>query len=170
MDNHDIQSVIEFGCGDGNQLQLADYPNYTGLDVSPTAIQKCQRLFEHDDTKEFHLYEPKLFEENISPVQGDLGLSLDVIFHLVEDDVYNSYMRHLFSTARRHVIIYSNNTNDQPAHLADHVRFRKFTDWIEAQAPSWKLVERVENLYPYNENEAEKKGSFADFFIFTKED
>ncbi len=25
---HKIKSVIEFGCGDGNQLKLANYPSY----------------------------------------------------------------------------------------------------------------------------------------------
>ena len=36
---HEIGSVIDFGCGDGNQLSLADYPAYIGLDVSRTAIR-----------------------------------------------------------------------------------------------------------------------------------
>src|SRR6202040_327974 len=31
-----VRSVIEFGCGDGNQLSLAEYPSYIGLDVSRT--------------------------------------------------------------------------------------------------------------------------------------
>ena len=30
-----IDSVIEFGCGDGAQLALAEYPAYVGIDVSP---------------------------------------------------------------------------------------------------------------------------------------
>lgn len=30
-----IDSVIEFGCGDGAQLALAEYPAYGGIDVSP---------------------------------------------------------------------------------------------------------------------------------------
>lgn len=34
----DVRSVIEFGCGDGNQLSLADYPSYIGLDVSRSAL------------------------------------------------------------------------------------------------------------------------------------
>jgi hypothetical protein len=37
----DVRSVIEFGCSDGNQLSLADYPSYIGLDVSRTAIELC---------------------------------------------------------------------------------------------------------------------------------
>jgi len=40
-----VRSVIEFGCGDGNQLSLADYPRYVGLDVSRSAIAQCQRRF-----------------------------------------------------------------------------------------------------------------------------
>ena len=40
-----IRSVIEFGCGDGTQLSLADYPSYLGLDVSPTAVRLCASRF-----------------------------------------------------------------------------------------------------------------------------
>ena len=40
-----IQSVVEFGCGDGNQLSSAEYPRYVGLDVSKTAIGMCRRRF-----------------------------------------------------------------------------------------------------------------------------
>jgi hypothetical protein len=32
-----IRSVIEFGCGDGNQLGLMRYPSYLGLDIEPCA-------------------------------------------------------------------------------------------------------------------------------------
>ena len=35
---HDVTSVVEFGCGDGNQLALAAYPRYLGLDVSPASL------------------------------------------------------------------------------------------------------------------------------------
>lgn len=48
-----ISSVIEFGCGDGHQLSLADYPRYIGLDVSRTAIELCKRTFMDDRTKSF---------------------------------------------------------------------------------------------------------------------
>ena len=37
---HSVQSVIEFGCGDGNQLALASYPWYLGYDVSATAVAR----------------------------------------------------------------------------------------------------------------------------------
>src|SRR5579872_3671688 len=39
---HNIESVAEFGCGDGHQLSLAVYPRYVGLDVSKAAIDICK--------------------------------------------------------------------------------------------------------------------------------
>ena len=50
---HDIKVVIEFGCGDGNQLALAEYPRYIGLDVSRAAIALCKRRFADDLAKSF---------------------------------------------------------------------------------------------------------------------
>ncbi len=35
---HNITSVIEFGCGDGLNSLLADYPTYLGFDVADESI------------------------------------------------------------------------------------------------------------------------------------
>src|SRR5690606_8385419 len=43
--DHQITDVIEFGCGDGNQLRLAQYPRYIGYDISPIALARCRELF-----------------------------------------------------------------------------------------------------------------------------
>src|SRR5664279_5085962 len=40
-----IASVIEFGCGDGAQLQLAKYPRYVGVDVAARSVARCSSLF-----------------------------------------------------------------------------------------------------------------------------
>src|ERR1035438_7415845 len=40
VSTHHVRTVIEFGCGDGNQLSLAEYPSYLGFDVSNTVIFK----------------------------------------------------------------------------------------------------------------------------------
>src|SRR6185369_2928806 len=74
-----IASVIEFGCGDGNQLELAQYPSYHGFDVSPVAVELCRKRFTADPSKRFGLLGDYAGET------ADLALSLDVIYHLVED-------------------------------------------------------------------------------------
>ena len=69
-----VKSVIEFGCGDGNQLSLARYPGYVGLDVSRTAIGLCQRRFAQDQTKSFFLYDGDCFTDRAGIFAADLAI------------------------------------------------------------------------------------------------
>lgn len=136
-----IGSVVEFGCGDGNQLSLAEYPSYVGLDVSPAAITMCKRRFSGDLTKSFFLYDGDCFVDNGGIFRADLAISLDVVYHLVEDHIFRDYMEHLFRAAKSHVIIYATNAVIQGT--APHVRHREFAAWVEVHCPQWKLT-RVE--------------------------
>src|SRR2546430_9246523 len=90
---NNVTSVIEFGCGDGNQLSLARYPRYIGLDVSRQAIDLCERRFADDKTKSFFLYDGRYFHDHGRVLSADAALSLDVIYHLVEDDVFDTYIK-----------------------------------------------------------------------------
>jgi hypothetical protein len=156
---HDIASVIEFGCGDGAQLALADYPIYLGFDVADESIELCRSKFAQDTTKAFRNAATWDYE------RADLTLSLDVIFHLIEDDVFHDYMRRLFASAERYVIVYSSNhESDQPA---AHVKHHRFTDWIDVYHADFKLVRRVPNPYPLVADDQTE--SFSDFFIFEKQ-
>lgn len=158
-----IATVIEFGCGDGNQLTLARYERYLGFDVAKSAIDKCNSLFRGDATKTF-----KLMTE-YSGEKAELSLSLDVIYHLIEDPVFDAYMRRLFASAERFVVIYSSNdaTLNETLRAASHVRHRRFSDWIDQIASDWKLLHHIRNRYPYSlANPAET--SCADFYIYAK--
>ena len=157
--DHAIESVIEFGCGDGNQLSYARYPSYLGLDVSAAALALCTQRFGADTTKAF------LLVGDHDGQRADLALSLDVIYHLVEDSVFDEYMNTLFLAARRYVIVYSSNHDDNSRKDGVHVRHRMFSRWIERHRPEWKLVEHVPNRYPYRGDA--NTGSFADFFVYS---
>lgn len=133
-----VRSVIEFGCGDGNQLSLAEYPGYIGLDVSRSAVAMCQRRFAGDPAKSFFLYDGACFADNARIFTADLALSLDVIYHLTEDAIFEAYLRHLFSAGQRLVAIYS--TNAAVRDTAPHVRHRHFTPWVEDNCPQWRLT------------------------------
>jgi hypothetical protein len=157
---HQIMSVIEFGSGDGAQLKLARYPKYIGIDVSLKAVEMCRSMFASDTTKVF------LQSNSVDPATvADLALSLDVIYHLVEDSVFETYMRQLFHSAQRFVAVYSSNMDqDSPA---IHVRHRKFTQWVEQNEPSWFLHTTLKNAYPYDTADPEPT-SFADFYVFAR--
>jgi len=132
-----IKSIIELGCGDGNQLSLASYPRYVGLDVSKSAIEFCIRRFADDRTKSFFLYNGLCFADHAGVFSAELSLSLDVIYHLTEDPVFEAYMGHLFNAGQKYVIIYATNgpINDG----APHVTHRQFSSWVETNSPQWKL-------------------------------
>jgi SAM-dependent methyltransferase len=158
VEEHQIASVVEYGSGDGAQLKLARYPTYTGVDISATAVEMCRALFSADTSKRFlHL------DVAMAGPIGDLSLSLDVVYHLVEDAVFNAYMWRLFESARRFVIVYSSNIDQD--WTGQHVRHRQFTKWVEQNKPDWFLQSTLKNAYPYNPADPEQT-SFADFYVF----
>jgi SAM-dependent methyltransferase len=135
---HGIATVVEFGCGDGNQLSLANYPRYVGLDVSRTAIELCRGRFAGDHSKSFFLYDGACFLDRAGLFAAELALSLDVVYHLTEDPVFETYMTHLFAAGQRYVVIYA--TNMEMRGTAPHVRHRRFTSWVAGNCPQWRLT------------------------------
>lgn len=160
VQKNNIQSVIEFGCGDGNQASLSHYPTYIGFDISQTAITTCNERFSQDTTKKFFLI------NEYQNQKADLTLSLDVIFHLVEDSVFQEYMNRLIHASNKYVIIYSSDSDENPHAEVLHVKHRKITRWMKENYPNWKLIEHIPNKYPYQGDY--KEGSFADFFVYEK--
>ncbi|SMD46066.1 Methyltransferase domain-containing protein [Aquiflexum balticum DSM 16537] len=157
--NNQVNTVIEFGCGDGNQLKYFEFHHYTGFDVSTEAIKNIKETFKNDSSKEFyHLSE-------YANQKSDLTLSLDVIFHLVEDKTFEDYMIRLFSSAKRYVIIYSSDSDVQYPIQSIHVKHRKFSDWVNNQKIPFKLIKRINNKYPYD---GSNETSYSDFFVFER--
>ena len=145
-----IDTVIELGCGDGNQLNQFHFQHYVGLEVSPTAIVKCEDIFKEDAAKRFLLYEPRTTAKDFN---AELTLSLDVIYHLIEDDVFENYMNDLFSMSLNYVIIYAWDLEEGTKY---HVRHRKFSVWIEKNICDFQLIKSI------------RKEGFCDFFIYEK--
>lgn len=158
--DNDIDSVIEFGSGDGAQLELARYPRYVGVDVSETIIAFTRKKFENDASMSF-----LLTSEVTKDDRAQLALSLDVIYHLVEDAVYDQYMHRLFDAAERFVIVYSSNEDRECPD--PHVRHRNFTRWVEIFKPEFEMIDTIGNPYPYSSANPDNT-TFADFYIFVR--
>lgn len=138
---HDVRRVVELGCGDGAQLSLAKYPDYVGVDVAPTAVELCRSRFAGAPGRRF-FYASERAAWRLA--RGyDAALSLDVVYHLVEDDVFLQYMDDLFEIGDRFVVVYS--WNEEAPHgweaASPHLRRRRFTDWVETRAPNWRLIQ-----------------------------
>ena len=158
-----IKTIIDYGVGDGNQLKLINTENksYTGIDVSTYIISKCKEIYKYDETKTF------IHTDNINnELKAELLLSCDVIYHLIEDNVYEEYMNKLFYMSNKYIIIYAKNKD---VNHCLHVKFRKFSNYIEDNFPEWQLIKHIPNKYPQlilgKNNE---KTSPSDFYIYEK--
>lgn len=157
------QSAIEIGCGDGAQLSLLHIGQYIGVDVSQTIIERCKKQF--SDRPSFTFLTQQEFEK--SEHIADISLSLDVIYHLVEDIVFDSYMHTLFNAASDCVIIYASNKDETTKD--SHVRHRKFTDWVNVHKPNFCQESYIPNPYPFDADNPETT-SFADFYVFKNQE
>ena len=164
--DHAIQSIIEFGSGDGNQISLLNYKgSYIGLDISAKAVELCKEIFKNDHSKKFIVFSGKKDFCKQHKLKAEVTLSLDVLYHLLEDTTYKQYMYELFYAAEKYVIIYSSNYENQKDN-SWHVRHRNFTVLVEKVFPQFKLIDHIPNEFPVESNLAEK--SSADFFIYER--
>jgi|TARA_B110000967_G_C18575171_1_gene406869 hypothetical protein len=155
ISENNINSIIDFGCGDCNQIKNVPIENYIGLDISEYIIQTHNDTYKDDSSKSFLVYDDKT---NYT-IKSDVTLSLDVLYHILEDNLFITYLQHLFTCSTKHVIIYSSNFE---GHSQGHMKTRKFTDHVEKLFPNWKLTSFIKQKYP--------KKSSADFYIYTLQD
>lgn len=152
-----IKTLIDLGSGDGFIASGLIVETYTGFDVSKTAVAMCNQIFEDDISKVFTCK----WEDDF---RAELAISLDIIFHLIEDDLYFEYLKRLFGCAEKYVIIYSSNCVS--AGKSEHYKDRKFIDDVEEKIKGWKLVKRIANPFPYVDDPTEESNS--DFYIYER--
>ena len=154
-----IADVLDLGCGDGHLLSLLQVPAYVGVDVSPAALACCVARFPQ------HRFLP--FAALDASVGADLALSIDVIFHLVEDAVFAPLHARAVRPCERFVLMYSSNADRNWS--SPHVRHRRFTDHVADAGRSGGLLAHVPNRYPFDPARPDET-SFSDFFVYGHHD
>jgi cyclopropane fatty-acyl-phospholipid synthase-like methyltransferase len=155
--NNDVESIIDFGSGDGYFLTYCRFPEYAGYETSPTAIEQCREFFALKAPKwQFFDYADYAGE------QADMAMSIDVIDYIVEDHMYLKHMRDLFRAGRKYVAIYACNTDSPKTLTAVHFRRRRFTDWIEDNVTNWEIVKEISSPFPVLNN--------TSFYVYRKVD
>jgi glycosyltransferase involved in cell wall biosynthesis len=156
---HNIRKVADFGCGDGNQLRLLICPEYLGLDVSPAAVEKCRASYRHDRTKTFVVDGGEEALAKVREFSPELTISLDVIYHLVEDETFKRYLTNLFEVSSRYVMVYS--TNFDKRYDFPHQLDRKFTDYVAEHMRGWRLMKVLPNPHKGPDTQ-------SDFYIYER--
>ena len=150
----DIKSIIDFGCGDGNQIKEINIKKYIGFDIADSSINICKKKYNDDKTKEFYNYN---MINSIDMKSANLTLSLDVLYHILEDDLFIDYIKNFFNYSNNYVLIYSSNVKGTKN---QHIYTRKFTDYISNLFPNWQLIKKIDQKYPTK--------SSADFYLYKK--
>jgi hypothetical protein len=151
---NNIKSLLEYGCGDCNQLSMIKCDDIIGVDVSITAINKCGDIMKN--SKFIHLE-----NNNFPTIKTDLLLSLDVIYHLIEDNLYEEYIGNIINHGSEYLIIYSADF-DNDKDFSKHVKPRNFTK-NQLLLDNYGLIEVIENKYKSTDH---TKGSFSDWYIY----
>lgn len=136
--------------------------SYTGYDVSEMALQICKEKFLNAPDKVFRHYDGSIVDDI-----GfyDMAISLDVIYHLVEDEIFGNYLCNLFNSSNKYVCIYSSNYEARQS--TEYIRRRKFTKHVECLFPNWSLMSVVENPYLYD-GSAKNEMSNSNFYFYEK--
>jgi len=153
---NDIKSIFDYGCGDGNQIGLFNFENYTGYDISEKMIL-AHNLNPKFRSRKWH------FLNSLANVRHkfELTISLDVIFHLTNQKDFETYINNLFAIASKYVIIYSSN-GDKLETSSVHVKDREFLPFVPKE---FELMQKIDNKYPYNPKDTINT-SISDFYIF----
>ncbi|NOU06448.1 MAG: class I SAM-dependent methyltransferase [Hyphomicrobiaceae bacterium] len=146
---HAIRSVVELGCGDGQNCALYDVPHYLGLDISSHALGLAKKRCSDKPGFQFALInDPSplavaaLAHTHQGHLTTDLSLSFDVMFHLIEDDIYRRYLQTLGLLSARYCLIYATDHDEVEA---AHVRHRHYSDDFVAMNSGWRLRDRLQN-------------------------
>ena len=130
-----ISSIIDFGCGDGILASKLHIDRYDGLEIDESLVDELSRQFQ---SKPNYNFSTKI--KSTWPERHDLALSVDVIFHLLEDDVYRSYMFQLFSGKSDYVVIRSSNHEELGMGRNGHIRHRNFSEFVSKNFGQYNLI------------------------------
>lgn len=129
-----VASVVDWGCGDGTLLSLLDLGgvDYVGVDVSASGLAACAH--KRSDR-------PLVLWRDTTAVtlRAEAAMSIDILFHFPDDSEYDTYLRNLFGSAERYVLVHNCEAGEEPA--GEHVRWRRVSEDVASRFPSWKLID-----------------------------
>ncbi|KKR21164.1 MAG: hypothetical protein UT48_C0012G0023 [Parcubacteria group bacterium GW2011_GWE2_39_37] len=125
IETNNIKSLIDFGCGDGNQIKSLAPIKYLGFDVAMSSINICRNSYNDDENKSFMLYDPNYFSNN-NFIGSELVISLDVLYHIIDEEDFIKTINDIFSCSNKFVILFTSfdRFTDEPYKAGTHVRHR----------------------------------------------
>lgn len=154
LNSEAIATIVDVGCGDlrlGKAVMgMFPFAFYWGLDSSDFAIRRAQEEKMNPKRVGF------LAIDNLNFTQrGDLVLCIDVLFHQLEDQVYDAMIEKLKNIYNKYLVLteYSDKVIGQ--NTDRYIKYRKFDPWrISNSFKAIKIPYRSEEkiLYIFEKN------------------
>lgn len=155
IEENNIKSAVEVGCGDGHNLTLYKVDKYIWLDVSAKSIEMCKQKHVDDKNKQFFLHTDKdSYDDYIS----DVSLCLDVTYHIFPRKKWEDVIQQVIGMWEKYVIFYSFLS---PSGHANHINDYDFEEYITSVCE-----ERKYNLFI--DKDTRPPESQSRFVIITK--
>lgn len=135
FETYTITKIADFGCGDGLLASRLKCAKYYGIEINSEIVSNLKNKFFEKKEFEFSTKFESRWRNKI-----DASISVDVIFHLVEKDVYQKYMNELFSTDAKYVIIRAYNHESQGTGRNSHILHREFLNTVKKYFPNYNLI------------------------------
>lgn len=100
-----INNIIDVGCGDLAFMEGWMVPNYIGIDISETIIQKNREQYPN---KQFIISSADI---HIHGIKSDVVFCHDVLFHIIDENVYVNILKNLTKYSDNYISIYTWHTN-----------------------------------------------------------
>lgn len=128
---NEIKSIIDFGCGDGNQIKKFENIKYLGFDVAKASIRMCSEAYLNDVNKSFILYDPKFFVNNF--IQSDLVVCLDVLYHIIDERDFIKTLSDILSCSSKYVVLFTSvdSYKNESYKTGAHVRHRDTMNYLK---------------------------------------
>jgi len=118
MRAHDIQSIVDVGCGDWQWARFVDWGDrsYRGFDIVPALVERLRSTFGRPN----RTFEVITNPETFVPPQADLLICKDVLQHLSNEDVRSMLAR--FGPTARHILWINDRDPNPQWNNSDTVR------------------------------------------------
>jgi 2-polyprenyl-3-methyl-5-hydroxy-6-metoxy-1,4-benzoquinol methylase len=101
----EVENVTDVGCGDLSFWEGQRCENYAGIDISPFILERNRRIWSNGR----FIHSPA--EEYVRGLEGDVVLCMDLLFHIIDDDVYVKILQNLTAYPHKWILIYTLRRN-----------------------------------------------------------
>lgn len=165
---HNIKTVLDFGCGDGVVASKLNCQFYLGVDISDQAIKLCKARINRQgfsfERRHFFDHTPMVIKNKFAS-SLDCCMCIDVLYHISDVRVLNKTLETLFTLRARIIVLYTfleyaEFSEDMMEYLKPSACLycRNFSDVLANLSKSYKLIDKVKP----------KSGTEAGFLVYEK--